>query len=71
MAEAWSAVPEWLRCYPCCIHKPELPLKPSSLQLRRGWIWAQLGHSPMAARWRSCFNTGGGYCGRIWSAKRV
>lgn len=37
----------------------------------RGWIWAQLGHSPIAARWRSCFNTGGGYCGRIVSAKRV
>jgi len=33
MAEAWSAVPEWLRCYPCCIHQPELPIKPSSLQL--------------------------------------
>ena len=33
MAEAWSAVPEWIRCYPCCIHQPELSLKPSSPQL--------------------------------------
>ena len=33
MAEAWSAVPELLRCYPCCIHQPELSLKPSSPQL--------------------------------------
>ena len=33
MAEAWSAVPEWLCCYFCCIHQPELPIKPSSLQL--------------------------------------
>ena len=35
MQTSCSVSPEGyaLRCYPCCIHQPELSLKPSSLQL--------------------------------------